>query len=277
MTAKGLVKPSGTCLHLESRPCEELSSVAKINQVRGCSLDQFVDDTIQGSKDQDLDPKRKFPCSPEIKEENESFSSKVCPLSARPKSCISQENPANTHKPAALSRRNGLDPTPSEIEGKEGKFKYLKPIKKTQKPRICPSRCHESDQFDAVPLIKGKISDSKIKACKVDDFCKRETDLKRENYSRSEADLKLKNVETKCQKSVKPVRENNLSFQEIPLPSPEELLKDYREYLSESQVKKYQYCAAKRNGLQDECYLSVPRAVVQIKREEMRLKKESSC
>lgn len=274
VTAKGVVKPNGTALYLESRPSEEIPG-ARIDQLKGCKLDQFID-TLQRSNPQDLDLKTKLPCSPKIKEKIESSASKVCPsFAARPRSCILQEGLAkgSPTQPAALSRRNGLDPTPSEILGKEGKWKYLKPIKKIQRPRVCSVRCEENGQFDAVPLTKSEVSDSKIKApCKTEDVSKRGTHIQSESGSRSEASSKI--VEVKRGKSLKSVRENDGSFQEVPLPSPDELIKDYREYLSDAQLRKYQYCSSRRNGLQDECYLSVPRAVVEIKKEEMRMKKK---
>lgn len=48
-----------------------------------------------------------------------------------------------------------------------------------------------------------------------------------------------------------------------------ELLTKYRDYVSTSQLDRYEACRSKRNGLQDECFLPVPRSVLELKRNEL--------
>ncbi|XP_076674588.1 uncharacterized protein LOC143372353 [Andrena cerasifolii] len=55
----------------------------------------------------------------------------------------------------------------------------------------------------------------------------------------------------------------------VPRVRSQELATLYREHFSPSQLERYEACRSKRNGLQDECSLAVPHAVVQLKRQEL--------
>ncbi|XP_051154368.1 uncharacterized protein LOC127277342 isoform X1 [Leptopilina boulardi] len=162
---------------------------------------------------------------------------------------------------AALYRRNGLDPNLAELQGKEGKWKYLKSIRAVQKP---------NDSSADFKVQKPNDSSSADLKFQKHNFS---PDFKFQKPNDSSTDFKIvaNKMERNGKKSNEKINKRNRNyFQQIPLPSAEELISDYRKYLSEAQLKKYQYCSSRRNGLQDECYLSVPRAVVQLKIDEMK-------
>lgn len=58
--------------------------------------------------------------------------------------------------------------------------------------------------------------------------------------------------------------------EEIPKISSEELLTRYRDYFSPNTLHRYEVCRSKRNGLQDQCKLPIPRAVIELKMKELR-------
>nr|XP_034181964.1 uncharacterized protein LOC117605126 [Osmia lignaria] len=49
----------------------------------------------------------------------------------------------------------------------------------------------------------------------------------------------------------------------------QELLTRFRDYFPPHQLQRYEVCRSKRNGLQDQCQLPIPRAVIELKRKEM--------
>ncbi|CAL7946918.1 unnamed protein product [Xylocopa violacea] len=60
----------------------------------------------------------------------------------------------------------------------------------------------------------------------------------------------------------------------VPEVSSTELLTRYRDYVPPTMLFRYEACRAKRNGLQDQCTLPVPRAVLELKRKEARSRDE---
>lgn len=62
--------------------------------------------------------------------------------------------------------------------------------------------------------------------------------------------------------------------EEIPKISSEELLTRYRDYFSPNTLHRYEVCRSKRNGLQDQCKLPIPRAVIELKMKELRCRKK---
>lgn len=62
--------------------------------------------------------------------------------------------------------------------------------------------------------------------------------------------------------------------EEIPKISSEELLTRYRDYFSPNTLHRYEVCRSKRNGLQDQCKLPIPRAVIELKMKELRCRRK---
>lgn len=62
--------------------------------------------------------------------------------------------------------------------------------------------------------------------------------------------------------------------EEIPKISSEELLTRYRDYFSPNTLHRYEVCRSKRNGLQDQCKLPIPRAVIELKMKELRASRQ---
>ena len=54
----------------------------------------------------------------------------------------------------------------------------------------------------------------------------------------------------------------------VPRITSDELLTRYREYMPANTLSRYEACRSKRNGLQDQCRLPVPRVVLELKRRE---------
>ncbi|XP_078051374.1 uncharacterized protein LOC144477521, partial [Augochlora pura] len=52
----------------------------------------------------------------------------------------------------------------------------------------------------------------------------------------------------------------------VPRVEPQELLTCYRDYVPSTLLDRYEACRSKRNGLQDQCFLPVPRAVIELKK-----------
>lgn len=71
----------------------------------------------------------------------------------------------------------------------------------------------------------------------------------------------------------KVVCEGEEEEEEVPKISSEELLTRYRDYFSPNTLHRYEVCRSKRNGLQDQCKLPIPRAVIELKKKELRSEK----
>lgn len=55
----------------------------------------------------------------------------------------------------------------------------------------------------------------------------------------------------------------------VPTVRSEEMLTRYRDYVPPQILFRYETCRSKRNGLQDECTLPVPSAVIELKKKEI--------
>lgn len=64
-------------------------------------------------------------------------------------------------------------------------------------------------------------------------------------------------------------RSEDCSKDFVPEIRSQELLTRFRDYFSPHQLQRYEMCRSKRNGLQDQCQLPIPRAVIELKRKEM--------
>lgn len=145
-----------------------------------------------------------------------------------------------------VKRRNGLDPQAS--------LNQLKPIRK----RVCPPRCcpPRKEPKSGFPSIEQDHRLPDLKSCnykRTDDCTKPKTSLK---------------ILCECeQPSPRQIAEFLKTY--VPRIKSRELVTRYRDYFSPSLIERYEIGRSKRNGLQDEYSLPIPRGVIEQKRKEL--------
>ncbi|CAD1470830.1 unnamed protein product, partial [Heterotrigona itama] len=160
--------------------------------------------------------------------------------------------------PPPVKRRNGLDESSrtskSPGEGTRGRVCPAYCCQPVPKPKSCSAANVDPKCRSASPPCESKPAE-KPKSC--DDVEKRKlTD-------------KTKLAET-CRRRVDDVdaKDCTRSSEDVPRITSEELLTRYREYMPANTLNRYEACRSKRNGLQDQCRLPVPRIVLELKRKE---------
>jgi len=175
-----------------------------------------------------------------------------------------------------ITRKNGLDP--SEI------LSSLKKSSKKYKRRICPASCCQpvrsvtKDVSSDFLHMKSLALDAKspIEICatqkRFDD--QRLQRLASEKMLRTEVvriEPAKSDKASACQKSAFKYAcliPKKVSRDTLRLPSSQELLERYKEYIPDYQLEKYEACRSRRNGLQDECIPPLLRTI--LRQEEQR-------
>ncbi|KAK1133410.1 hypothetical protein K0M31_011221 [Melipona bicolor] len=142
-----------------------------------------------------------------------------------------------------VTRRNGLDP--SDEGSKTSKI----PEAEGPRGRVCPAYCCQ-------PVPKPRSCSATI-----DPSCR----------SRPEKPKSCDDVEKRKLEKLAPCADRTKDCarsDEVPRITSEELLTRYREYMPANTLSRYEACRSKRNGLQDQCRLPVPRIVLELKRRE---------
>ncbi|KZC11973.1 hypothetical protein WN55_03477 [Dufourea novaeangliae] len=159
-----------------------------------------------------------------------------------------------------LERRNGLDPSENLPSN---------PFKRSPKKRVRPNRCCpllEDDQRRQNECVRDETIKSvtlpeAMSRKSIDDQCKMDQQVG-DDCMKSEM---VRTVVRKGSKmSLKESSKCSTSF--VPKIKSEELLTRYRDHIPPNLLNRFEACRSKRNGLQDDCYLPVPRAVIELKK-----------
>ena len=163
-----------------------------------------------------------------------------------------------------VKRRNGLDPS-------DENSKASKSPPEDSRGRVCPAYCCQpvpkpksclptavDPKCRSAPPCESRPPAEKPKSC--DDVEKRKflavPCASLADKTKDEARRLVNDVD--CTRSKK----------DVPRITSEELLTRYREYVPPNTLNRYEACRSKRNGLQDQCRLPVPRVVLELKRKE---------
>ncbi|KAI4482659.1 hypothetical protein M0804_008512 [Polistes exclamans] len=139
-------------------------------------------------------------------------------------------------------RRNGLDST-TALQSMLPPTSVDLSMKKPN--RICPARCCK-------PLEKSLLGKPRQVSLKSEEECRRDTRITRTPVESLECPTILRKY----------------SKDAFSLSASQDSLERYKDYISKSQLDKYRACRSKRNGLQDECFLPIPRALLELEKRE---------
>lgn len=145
-----------------------------------------------------------------------------------------------------VKRRNGLDPSDQST-------KICKGPAEGPRGRVCPAYCCQ-------PVPKPKSCSTTVDPkCRSAVPCESKPAVKPKLCEKRKFPLPCADERTKdCTRP----------DESVPRITSEELLTRYREYMPANTLSRYEACRSKRNGLQDQCRLPVPRIVLELKKRE---------
>ncbi|OAD61747.1 hypothetical protein WN48_09698 [Eufriesea mexicana] len=182
----------------------------------------------------------------------------ICPGAKKPK----QKCPIDPKPPfLTVERRNGLDPTDTLSPG---------PFKRTPRRSVCPPHCCQpTDRPKSCSTSLGRLSDCRKSPLRASQVTVRpkscSTSLPRPRIGASS------DRDRDCSAVVDTPRDQMLDRCQddtVPEVTSEELVTRYRDHVPPNLLHRYEACRSKRNGLQDQCRLPVPRVVLELKRKE---------
>ncbi|TGZ53569.1 uncharacterized protein [Temnothorax longispinosus] len=178
-----------------------------------------------------------------------------------------------------ITRKNGLDPSDIPSSSKKPSRRY--------KRRVCSASCYQpvrpatKDVCSNFLRAKSSASDAKSSPIQICTTQKRLDDqrlqrLASEQILRTEVtriESAKSDKASACQRSAVAYKRACLIPEKVSedtsrLPSSQELLARYKEYIPAYQLERYETCRSKRNGLQDECIPLLLRTI--LKKEEQR-------
>ncbi|XP_033323272.2 uncharacterized protein LOC117218759 [Megalopta genalis] len=170
-------------------------------------------------------------------------------------------------------RRNGLDPSENKKSiPVKTRVSCLRP---TCPPKACASLENsqsESNSVDQVQLdYTGSIRCEPIKPVTQPEAAKVPVEEQCKTKELVDCDSsKLKDPKARSKPGYVPALKetSDCASNHVPRIEPQELLTCYRDYVPSTLLERYEACRSKRNGLQDQCFLPVPRAVIELKKNE---------
>ncbi|XP_076387132.1 uncharacterized protein LOC105663011 [Megachile rotundata] len=163
------------------------------------------------------------------------------------------------------ARRNGLDPEDNLP------ISLFRRIPRKQVCPCSPSKGESGSSEHGQRKPSTKIFDCVLLPCsltkKLQGGSKDCTESK--TSPKTDVAIKKKPIEDICKDRTKTKSEEDCPKEVVPEIRSRELLTRFRDYFAPHQLQRYEVCRSRRNGLQDQCQLSIPRAVIELKKKEM--------